>query len=77
MISSARKRANDKYIKSKYGQICYVAKRERISEIKEHAQNRGETVNGFLTRAINNQMATDTETGTDTGTGENLPSEKS
>lgn len=57
-ISEARKRANQKYI-DKQGEIKVRVSKERKAEIQTHAEARGESVNGFINRAITETMDRD------------------
>lgn len=57
-ISEARKRANQKYI-DKQGEIKVRVSKERKEEIQAHAEARGESVNGFINRAISEAMDRD------------------
>lgn len=57
-ISEARKRANQKYI-DKQGEIKVRVSRERKEEIQAHAEAQGESVNGFIGRAIVETMGRD------------------
>lgn len=57
-ISEARKRANQKYIE-KQGEIKLRVSKDKKVAIQAHAEKRGESVNGFINRAIDNQMETD------------------
>jgi len=57
-ISEARKRANQKYI-DKQGEIKVRVSKERKAEIRIHAQAQGESVNGFINRAIQETMERD------------------
>lgn len=57
-ISEARKRANNKYIKSQDELKIRVAKGHK-AEIEAHAQSKGESLNGFVNRAIDETMKRD------------------
>lgn len=57
-ISEARKRANQKYI-DKQGEIKVRVSKERKAEIQAHAEALGESVNGFINRAISETMERD------------------
>lgn len=57
-LSEARKRANQKYI-DKQGEIKVRVSKERKAEIQTHAEARGESVNGFINRAISEAMERD------------------
>jgi len=61
-LSEARKRANQKYI-DKQGEIKVRVSKDRKATIQAHAEARGESVNGFINRAIDNQMKRDQDTG--------------
>ncbi len=61
-LSEARKRANQKYI-DKQGEIKVRVSKDRKVLIQTHAAARGESVNGFINRAIDNQMRQDQEAG--------------
>lgn len=58
-LSEARKRANQKYIE-KQGEIKVRVSKERKTIIQSHAEARGESVNGFINRAIDHEMERDT-----------------
>lgn len=57
-LSEARKRANQKYIE-KQGEIKVRVSKDRKNLIQSHAEARGESVNGFINRAIDNQIKED------------------
>ena len=61
-LSEARKRANQKYIDS-LEEIKVRVSKGRKSEIRTHAEQRGESLNGFINRAIENQIAQDQKGG--------------
>ena len=50
--SQARIRANAKYNAKAYDQIGITVKKGRKEELKLHAAKRGESLNGFVNRAI-------------------------
>lgn len=61
-ISEAQKKAADKYIKEKTDEIkVRVAKGQR-NAIKAHAETKGESLNGFINRAIDETMERDNTT---------------
>ena len=62
-ISEARRKANEKYNAKAYDEIKVRVPKGRKDEIKAHADSRGESVNGFVNRAIDNQMEQDEEGG--------------
>lgn len=59
-ISEARKRANQAYI-DKQDEIKVRVPKGKKEEIKAHAESRGESVNGFVSRAIKETMERDRE----------------
>ena len=59
-ISEARKRANDNYIKS-LDEIKVRVPKGKKNEIKAHAENKGESLNGFVNRAIDETIKRDGE----------------
>lgn len=60
-ISEARHRANEKYNAKAYEEIKLRVKKGRKEETQAHAAARGEKVNAFITRAIDEAMARDQE----------------
>ena len=62
-LSESRKRANKKWndenLKIKYERIQLVVPKGHKDKIKAHAQQRGESVNGFIGRAIDETMERD------------------
>lgn len=58
-ISEARRRANEKYNAKAYEEIKIRVKKGQKEAIQSHAEARGESVNGFINRAIDNQMEQD------------------
>lgn len=61
--TEARRRANEKYNAKAYDEIkVRVAKGEK-EKIKAYADQRGESLNGFINRAINEAMANDNRRG--------------
>jgi len=57
-ISEARKRANQKYI-DKQGEIKIRMNKDNKVMIQAHAAAQGESVNGFINRAIQEAMERD------------------
>ena len=51
-VSKAQQKAVDKYVKANYDRIEFKAPKGRKAEIQAHAQVQGESVNGFIGRAI-------------------------
>lgn len=59
-ISKAQQKAVNKYVKSNYDRIELVIKpKGRKEDLKAHASSMGETLNAFITRAINETMERD------------------
>lgn len=60
--SEAQIRANAKYSKKTYEQIKFMVRRDAEingSYIRAHAAEQGESVNGFITRAVKETIARD------------------
>ena len=55
-LSEAQKKANAKYIAKAYDRIELKVKKGRKDLIKAHAESKGESINGFVNRAINETM---------------------
>jgi len=49
-----------KYKEKAYDRLEISVPKGRKAELQEHAQQRGESLNGFVNRAIDNQVAQDT-----------------
>lgn len=58
-ISKAQQKAVHKYVKENYDRIELALKKGRKAEIKAHAEAHGESVNGFIGRAIDETMERD------------------
>lgn len=58
-VSKAQQRAVDKYVKENYDRIEVKVPKGQKEIIRAHAEARGESVNGFIGRAIDNQMEAD------------------
>ena len=61
-ISEARKRANDKYIE-KRDEIKGRVPKGRKAELQAHAEQKGESLNGVIVRAIDETIERDNGTG--------------
>jgi uncharacterized protein (DUF1778 family) len=57
--SEARIRANNKYNDKAYDRINIAVPKGHKDTIKAHADSRGESVNGFVNRAIQDRMERD------------------
>ena len=58
--SKAQQRAVTKYVKTRYDRFGLTMPKGRLDEIKAAAAAQGESVNGFINRAIDSQMGRDT-----------------
>lgn len=58
-VSKAQQKAVHKYVKENYDRIELTVPQGRKGEIKAHAAAQGETVNGFLKRAIDETIERD------------------
>ena len=59
--SMAQQRAVNKYMKENYDEIKVRTEKGKKDQIKIHAERKGESVNGFINRAIDEQMQRDKE----------------
>ena len=57
--SKAQQRAVSKYMKENYDVIKVRVEKGRKDTIRAHAEARGESLNAFITRAIDNQIERD------------------
>ena len=57
--SKAQQKAVTKYMKENYDEIKIRVEKGRKADIKVHAEARGESVNGFINRAISETMERD------------------
>jgi len=60
-VSKAQQAAVNRYVKNNYDRINVTLAKGQREIIKAHAAARGESVNGFISRAIDEQMARDKE----------------
>ena len=60
-MGKASTKAQNKYIEKKYDRINLVVEKGKKEKIKEHAESRGESVNGFINRAIDETINRDKE----------------
>ena len=56
--TEAQKKAQQKYME-KFAVARVRMNREKYEQIQAHAETQGESVNGFINRAIDNQMERD------------------
>lgn len=62
---TAQTRAKNKYNAKAYDRIALQVKKGRKDIIKAHAEQRGESLNGFVNRAIDEAMERDAATADD------------
>ncbi len=63
--TKAQQKAVNKYVRENYDRVLVTFKQKgKKAEIKAHAKGQGESVNGFIGRAIDETMERDTETPT-------------
>ena len=60
-VSKAQQKAVAKYMKNNYDELKVRVPKGRKDIIKAHAEKNGESVNGFVNRAINETMQRDGE----------------
>ncbi len=60
MAGKASTRAKNKYNAENYERISLVVPKGKKEAIKNHAESRGESLNGFISRAIDETMQNDT-----------------
>lgn len=60
-VTKAQQASVNKYVKTNYDRINVTMPKGRKDIIKAHAESRGESVNGFINRAIEEAMERDGE----------------
>lgn len=58
-VSKSQQAAVHKYVKANYDRLELTVPKGQKAEIKAHAESMGESVNAFISRAIENQMKQD------------------
>lgn len=58
-VSKAQQKAVNKYVKEKYDRILLTMPKGQKDKIRTHANSMGESVNGFISRAIDVTMKLD------------------
>lgn len=58
-VSKAQQRAVSKYMKENYNEIKVRVPKGKKEVIKAHASEQGESLNGFINRAIDETMGRD------------------
>ena len=64
-MGKASTKAQNKYIAKAYDRVNLVLPKGQKDIIKAHAESQGESGNGFISRAIENQMERDRGAGED------------
>lgn len=64
--SKAQQKAQNKWIAKAYDRINLTVPKGQKDLIQAHAEAQGESTNGFINRAITNQMERDNASSTDT-----------
>lgn len=64
-MAKAQTRASNKYAAKAYDRIALQVKKGRRDELRAHAEQRGESLNGFINRAIDEAIKHDTEVKSD------------
>lgn len=59
--TKAQQKAVQKYVKNNYDRFVLTMPKGHKDAIKAHADSRGESVNGFINRAINEAMEMEKE----------------
>ena len=60
-VSKAQQRATNKYIAKAYDRVNLTLPKGRKDDVKAHAEQHGESLNGFIQRAIEETMERDGE----------------
>ena len=60
-VSKAQQKAVHKYIKANYDRQEITMPKGKKDAVKAHAESQGESVNGFINRAIDEQIKRDGE----------------
>lgn len=59
--SKAQQRATNKYMKENYDRVNLTLPKGRKAKLQAHAELHGESLNGFISRAIEEQVKRETE----------------
>lgn len=62
-VSKSQQKAVHKYVKANYDRMELTVPKGRKDIIKAHAEAQGESVNGFINRAIDHQISQDRDKG--------------
>lgn len=58
-VSKAQQKAVNKYVSENYDRINVTMPKGKKQDLKNHAESRGETLNGFINRAISETVERD------------------
>ena len=75
-VSKAQQKAQNKWIAKAYDRINLTVPKGKKDILQEHAQSMGESVNGFINRAIDNQISQDRRRGPSEAAQDPLDGEK-
>ena len=64
-MSKAQTRASNKYAAKAYDRVALLVKKGQKDQIKAHAEAHGESLNGFINRAIDEAMERDEQADSD------------
>lgn len=59
-VSKSQQKAVNKYVKNNYDRINVTFPKGQKETIKNHAETKGESVNSFIVRAVNETLERDT-----------------
>lgn len=60
-VSKAQQACVNKYVKNNYDRVNVTMPKGRKEEIKAHAESKGESVNAFINRAIDETLTREAE----------------
>ena len=75
-IGEARRKAKERYIAQAYDEIKVRVSKGHKAELQAHAEQRNESLNGFINRAIDTQLERDNRTATEIIEQDYLPLEQ-
>ena len=58
-VSKKQQASVTKYVRDHYDRISVTVQRGKREEIRKHAEKRGESINGFIRRAVDETMERD------------------
>ena len=73
-VSKSQQKAVNKYVREKYDRINITMQKGKKDIIQAHAEAHGESVNGFINRAIDHEMERDSSTAVPTAQEVSFPS---